>query len=346
MDYFNNIDTMDLLAELEAAGFAGGATVHDHQSGTSDHPEFSAAESATPVGTPLTEAPPSLHLPPQPTYSVSTAFHTNLVYDGQRPNVVLFTSDHVLFYAHISHLTTVSGNAFNGLLALNVVRNVTQGGTSLVVPVPEDSVLFNVIIHTIYSQPCNQYRPSIDTLLNAVRALKTYGVPLQRFVVPTTPLYHHIISEAPRRPIETYLVAAEHNLDAIAVASSAHLHSFPLFAITDDMAVQMGSIYLKRLVFLHIERVIHLARLILTPPKQHPDLPECGFVEQQRLSRAWALAAASLVGELRPDYPVGLLKMTFSSLEPGLECEACKAALNEKIRQVVLEWSTVIRRMI
>lgn len=239
-----------------------------------------------------------MRLPPQPTYSESTAFHAGFALDGQKPDVIVVSSDRVLFHAHSTHLISTSQNAFNALMNVGAVADAKGG--PVIIAVPEDSVLFNVVIHTIYSMSCVQYKPPVDVLLDAVGALKTYGILLRRFVVPGTPLYNHIFTELPRQPLNVFLVAAENKLEDLAVASSAHLHSLQLPTLSDEMVGRMGATYLRRLVELHVGRVENLKRLLLDAPKPHVDTVDCGFVQQKKLARAWALAAASIVWDIRP----------------------------------------------
>ncbi|KAH8103813.1 hypothetical protein BXZ70DRAFT_998754 [Cristinia sonorae] len=266
--------------------------------------------------------------------------------EGEIPDVILVCPDYVIFYAHLSYLTSISINAFDGLLSVEDANHgdVVQGSSMpLVAFVPQDSLLFNIIIHTIYKLPCSQYNPPLDILLDAVYGLKTYGIPLHELNDFTRSLYGCIMAQIPRRPLEVYLVAAENNIEVLAVASSAHLHSLYLPDITDEMACRMGSKYLMRLIMLHIHRTESLKRLLRNPPSGHPDTLACGFIEQRRLSDAWAYATACLVGDLRPDFPVGLLRDTLGSLASQVHCGACKESLKAKVRQIVLAWSTSIK---
>ncbi|KAH8105140.1 hypothetical protein BXZ70DRAFT_998337 [Cristinia sonorae] len=290
------------------------------------------------IGTPLLESPPSLPLPPQPT--ISNTFNPELVMGGQFPNVVLLSTDGVLFYTHTSALLAGSGNGFNGLLSPDVLENIkqTQGsGPPWLIMVAEDSVLLNVVIHNVYKMRCDQFNPPLETLLDAVGALRTYGTPVHHF------LYRHIVSETPRRPMDVFLVAAENNLDTLAVVSSAHLLSLYLPSITDEMAGRMGSRYFKRLVMLHINREQSLKMLIQDSPAQHPETTACGFIQWRKFTRAWAFTAANMLGDIRPDFPVGVLGKTLGALKSEAGCDVCKKSLKMKVRQVVLDWSTTIK---
>jgi len=296
MDNFNDDHTKGLFAGFRRVKVEEGDARLEHE-----HSEETIAKRCesplTPIGTPLTEPSMSLQLPPHPIYTVSAAFHADFVSDNKRPDVLLITSDYAIFHAHTRHLITTSQNRLNNLLNIETIR-LAEG--TIIVTVPEDSALFNVVIHAIYSMPSSPYNPPLDILLDAVGVLKRYGIPLRCFVVPTTPLYEHILREAPREPLKTFVVATENNLEDLAVATSAYLHSQRLPDITTEQIERMGPIYLKRLILLHMERVNDLKRYLRDAPQRHVDVDGCGFVEQNVLARAWALAAASLVWDFCP----------------------------------------------
>lgn len=302
----------DLFVDLEAAAMMQGFNLGGNQDAVSE-PEPNVAGphlATTPVclSTPLVSDPlyqvrtpleEDAHrsLPAQaeqPMYSVSTIFHS----EGQNPDTALVSPDHTVFYTHTSVLLSASQNAFNGLLSPEAVGSTA--GLPFVVPVPEYSDLLNVVLHAIYHMPFTYFNPSLTILLEAIPTLKRYGIPEAHFISPSTPLFTHILAETPRNPISVYLAAAENNLERLAVASSAHLHSFQLPTLTDEMANRMGPRYLQRLFRLHVERTEYLKLLLLDSPKAHEDTLQCGFVEQKMLARAWALAAANLVWEIKP----------------------------------------------
>lgn len=248
------------------------------------------------AGTPSTELsspPPHPQLsPPPPSYTVSAVFHRNVVIDDHGPDIVLASTDAVLFYAHSTRLLDVSWNAFNGLVNATASTNVGDGAPAIMIK--HNSEVFDTVLHAIYSIPNTENGPTLESLLEAVSALKTYGVPLDQFVVPSTPLYDHIVAEMPRNPLEVFLVAAENDLQDLAVAASRRLYGLDIPAITDEMAVRMGSPYMIRLVRLQAERLGFLRALLLELPRPHAYDLDCGFVARKELERAWALASASV----------------------------------------------------
>ena len=237
--------------------------------------------------------------PDYPAFFVSTTFHAALTFGSRSPDIILISRDNVFFHVHVSQLTSTSLNGFGSLVNAEIIA-CARDYPPAVVMVPEDAVLLNVLLHCVYDMPCDQYEPSLGVLLDTINAFKTYGIPAQRFVAPCTIFYNHVLSQSPRSPLDVFIVAAENELEPLAIATSARLHSLRLSDITDHMAKRIGPVYLKRLLTLHLERTERLKALLTTAPKSHPDTLECGFVEQKQLTRAWALAAASLIWDIRP----------------------------------------------
>ncbi len=88
------------------------------------------------------------------------------------------------------------------------------------------------------------------------------------------------------------MLAAHHDINALAVLVSGHLLSYNMRRVTEDMAERMGGRYVKRLVFLHLQRMAALKDILCVRPQAHG----CGLDSQ----RAWALAAARVVDEAKP----------------------------------------------
>jgi hypothetical protein len=170
---------------------------------------------------------------------------------------------------------------------------------------PDQSAVLNVILHTAYDKSCTHYSPQFPILVAAVNRLSSYGITPKSRIQPSTPLYNVLLTYAPLFPLELYSLAATYDLYDLAVATSSHLLSFPLFHITDEMAERIGPVYLKKLFFLHFGRSDALKRVLLPPPQPHPPTPWCDFTEQKKLTRAWALASAYLAWDARPgSYPI------------------------------------------
>ena len=175
-----------------------------------------------------------------------------------------------------------------------------KDGIGPVIPLPEHSTVINVMLHTLYGMSCLHYSPSNATLLSGIDALAKYGMNVKKFVSPGMPLFEHLLSQSPTSPVEFYATAGHYNLWDLAVAISPHMLNFPLSNLDDPIVERMGSFYLKKLFFLHLGRVDALKRLLLPPPQGHPATLECDYMEQKKLTRAWALASAYLAWDARP----------------------------------------------
>jgi len=209
--------------------------------------------------------------------------------------------------------------------------------------VQESSEVLNVVLHTIYDISCVQYCPSFNTIAAAIASMKTYGVPLRERIAPSTPLFSVLMSHAPLVPLQVYTLAASHDLYDLAALTSSYLHSFSLASLTDEMAEEMGPVYVKRLFFLHYGRADALKRILLAPPHPHAPTQECDFTDQKKLTRAWALASAYLAWDARADLSTSTIEAAFISLESHLTCDLCRGTLRDRIKTTVVEWSDIKR---
>ncbi|KAG6860993.1 hypothetical protein C0995_005013 [Termitomyces sp. Mi166 len=270
-----------------------------------------------------------------PLVSVSTTFHPAAQLHSTLPDTVLLSSDAVFFYVHAHRLLQASANAFHSLLPAQ------RKEPGPVIDVPESSAVLNIILHVIYDLSCAHYSPSFSQLVSAVKRLSFFGIDPKLTIIPNTHIYTLILSHAPLCPLELYTLAANYDLYDLAVAISSHLLSFPLSSLTDEMAQAIGPVYLKRLFFLHFGRLDALKRILLPPPHPHPPTPSCDFSSQKKLTRAWALASAYLAWDAQPDLSTAAMESALRSLEERLGCEDCKAALQARIRTLVVQWAMV-----
>ena len=232
--------------------------------------------------------------------SVSTAFHPNAHPHLQPPDTVLVSIEGVVFYVHSEVILKTCKCAFvdflGGPLDDPEFRHIA-------VHIDLPSAELNIIIHLLYGTSPAAHSPTFEELEKAIDSMPRYSVIPSKYIVPTSPLYTLLLSIAPLRPMDTYVLAAHHKLHDLAVASSAHLLSYSPKNISDAQAERMGAIYLKKLVDLHLTRLNALKTVLLTPPLPHSPTRRCGFVEQRRLTRAWALASAYIVWESRLGLP-------------------------------------------
>ncbi|KDN49879.1 hypothetical protein RSAG8_01944, partial [Rhizoctonia solani AG-8 WAC10335] len=282
--------------------------------------------------------------------SISTRFNLESP-DIQDSDLVLVATDKVYFYAHRSILLLDSSNCFGSLIPLSVDEAESQGGgESTALPseraeahtfITTDyaSDVLNVVLHSVYKFEVGGYRPSPSTLREATHALSFLGYNLSYIYVPHSELFMLFLQAGVAEPLEMYALAAQYALEDLAVAVSTFTLSVSPSEITDDLAVQMGPIYLRRLFFLHLGRADALKRLLYPPPAPHsatPD-PNCGPENQSTVSRIWALACATVVVDNNPSN----LASIFTPLSAQLRCQRCRQTLQERVTTLISDWSSI-----
>ncbi|KAH7928418.1 hypothetical protein BV22DRAFT_206716 [Leucogyrophana mollusca] len=277
------------------------------------------------------------------TFLVSTAFPPASTNSIHPPDLILLSSDSVFFHVHRSALRAASEHAFH--ISYSSLPPSQSGSAEPVITIPESSTTLNIILHTIYSLSCAHYLPSYEAISYAVAALAANEISVTRFMTPSSPLGDLLLAHAPLHPIDAYILAAKYDLYDLAVPVSSHLLSFNLSSITDDMAEQMGSQYLKRLFMLHYERVEGLKRIIMPPPHPHPPTPTCTPADQGKVARAWTLATAYLVWSSRVDLTTITIKSIIGPIENQIQCPICRNAITSRMQALVVQW-TKIRRTI
>lgn len=273
----------------------------------------------------------------------------------QDADVLLLTLDRVLFYGHRSILLQDSSNYFGGLLMKNIplldtceeidVDQPMSDSDSLLnveskpiaIDIPSD--VLNVILLAIYRLPIQKFAPSNETLRAAIPALTSLGYEPSVIAYPQSELYGLLLKAAAADPLPMYAVAAQYSFESLAVSVSALTLRTPLHKITDELAQQMGPVYLRRLFFLHFGRADALRRIILPLPNLHP--PEtsarCDTEAQKGLQRAWTLASAYIIAQNHP----GEVNDIVSLLGARVECVECGRSLQERISRLVHDWSAV-----
>ncbi|KAF8885185.1 hypothetical protein BD779DRAFT_695099 [Infundibulicybe gibba] len=270
--------------------------------------------------------------------SISTSFHPGA--DGHPPNpdLIFSSSDSVLFYVHSHIIRAVSKSAFQPAL---IAPRSSDKYKNSVVNVSEPSVTLNVILRMLYGKSCEQHSPSFEILLTALRHMPRHGIDPKTHITTGTPLFDLLLSFAPLFPLELYMAASHFDLYEVAASTSSHLLVFPLSTITDEMAEEMGATYLKRLMCLQIDCFQALKRGLLKPPHPHPATRDCGFVEQKKLTRAWALVSAYLVWDARLDPSAHNLRATLNPLTEQLNCPLCLMSLNARLGDVIVQWASI-----
>lgn len=227
--------------------------------------------------------------------SVSTAFYPGA--HGVDADLIFCSSDSVLFYVHSPVLLAASEHAFRPILSGSL--SDPQCRTSIV-HVPETSIVLNIIVHALYSISSVQHSPPFTALITAVDQMPRYEINPKRCIIPSNPLHGQLLSCAPGHPLEIYALAARYDIYDVAARASSHLLSYPLGTISDEMAMRIGAVYLKRLLCLHVNRANALKNIILVAPLPHLPTSLCDFDGQQSLTRAWATVASRLAVDARP----------------------------------------------
>lgn len=333
----------DSILQFVADGLAQDTTPSaDNPPSSVARPPLSRSMSATQIPTP----PISVSGTPaedreQTMISVSTTFYPGAELDVIPTDLIILSSDSVFFYVHTHRLLAASINGFNSLLPLKEQVLPEDAGSFLALP--HDSVILNILLHTIYNMSASHYAPTPEAVIAAVDSFERYGLSVQTYLAPASPFYTLFLGTAPRAPIDFYALSGAYNLQHLAIPISSFLLSYSLASLTDELAVKMGPLYLKRLFFLHLGRVEALKRLLLPPPQSHAPTANCDFTEQKKLTRAWALASAYLAWDVRPDLSTHTIEAALRPLGDCLPCGQCGQLLRERINHLVAQWSIVKR---
>lgn len=221
----------------------------------------------------------------------------------------------------------------------------------------ETAAVLNIVLHAIYNLSCAMFAPSLDDVLAAVNALKTYGVSLQECFAADSALRTLVLTHAVRHPIEIYAMAGAHALESIAVTVSSHLLSYDIPSLPDALALHMGAIYLRRLGLLQAGRIDLLRNLVLGALNTHVETKTCKFNQQKDLTSAWALAVAELawqvqpgtcavrIGEmsaadiLRADLLIAVLQNALGGIEDQFQCSLCKDTSKTRLKFILYQWT-------
>jgi len=248
------------------------------------------------------------------------------------------SADDVLFYVHSTVLRQHSQNEFNRLIPSPNPDNRESDAAKIL---QESSEVLNVLLHSLYGISCERFAPSFASLQQTVKCMTTYGLDPQTYVSPSSHLYDLLLAQAPALPLPVYALAAQFNLLSLATATSSHLLALDLSTISDEWSEQIGTLYLKKLFFLHLGRREALKRCLADPPRQHSPTDTCSMEDQRNLASAWITNASTFVWEGRVEVGVAVLEGTLTALGATLHCSECKQTLQERVQEVVTRWALV-----
>jgi hypothetical protein len=247
--------------------------------------------------------------PAQTTLSISTTFN---IENRSIPasNMVLSSDDDTLFYLN-SHLLASSGfNVFSlTLQSLSLAHHCIgelPGGPLLHGPVskiPDSATTLDILFHAVYGLSCAAQAPSLESLSYAISRMPMYNLSPSTLIGIGTPLYTHLMGKhAALEPLKVYTLAGEYGIDPLAVGVSSHLLGLDLSEITDQMATAMGSVYLKRLFFMHKGRLARLKSVLARPPSLHDSkvAKVCDIATRAAVRSQWTILATSLAWDATP----------------------------------------------
>ncbi|KDR73916.1 hypothetical protein GALMADRAFT_593838 [Galerina marginata CBS 339.88] len=290
----------------------------------------------TPKG-PSEDQPAPPHDPLDDVISISTVFHPGT---HPPPNTICSSSDNVFFYVSSEVILLSSPTAFQPYLSAPL-SDPQYRDMVIAVDAPSDEL--NVIMHALYRTSPASHLPDFETISRSIDRMPHYGLSPQALIKPSTPLYDLLLSHAPLHPLEVYALGAHHQIHALASTVSSHLLSHNLSTVSDEMAERIGPIYLNRLFLLHVGRFTALKKILLYAPHPHPPTKDCDFDDQKKLTRAWALVVAHLVWDAKPDLSTLTLGNALNPLLEHLACTSCKQSLRGRIKDVMVQWTSVQR---
>ncbi|KAH6911662.1 hypothetical protein BKA70DRAFT_861417 [Coprinopsis sp. MPI-PUGE-AT-0042] len=281
--------------------------------------------------------------------SVATTFYPGNPDIFPGPDMVLASDDGTLFYLN-SQLLNNAGfkipsftHSFRGLPHMASLPQSPFLPQGTVNKLPDSATTLSIIFHTIYNLSCAPFSPSFDALSYAISRMPEYNINPSTLVQPRTALYVYLMAQyAPLQALQLYALAARYAIEPLAVDVSSHLLGANLSEITDDIASAMGSVYLKRLFFMHKGRIERLKSVVAKPPSLHEDMTkECTTAQQSALRRKWALLITSLAWDGRPDVSPHAIKQHLRLTGDSVACKRCRGAWMERVSEAAAEWSTV-----
>ncbi|ESK90847.1 hypothetical protein Moror_16485 [Moniliophthora roreri MCA 2997] len=281
--------------------------------------------------------------------SISQSFGPDTAQNLDRPpvNVILITYDPVGYYVDEYTLLKYSNNHFKGLLPLAYkekekrlifLRDISSSELDIVL-----QAIYNIAQST--TTPGSGVGSALDfqVLAKGIGWLSIFGIPPKAVIVPHTHLFDRILSFAPLHPLETYSFAGQHDIEDLARAASSHTLSVDLSNISEELALQMGALYLSRLFRLHVGREGILKGLLEKEPNFHNETEECRIENQTILREKWNMAIATLTWEIKANTPTSLIRETVIARTSCITCNDCIKARDTRLSTILTEWSMATR---
>lgn len=129
------------------------------------------------------------------------------------------------------------------------------------------------------------------------------GLNAKSLIYRGCPLYTLIATHyAPVAPLSVYTLAAEYDIEPLAMEASAYLHPLRVDEIDDASALRMGPSYLMRLVLLSTNRanalksIVSMAKPVLHAPH---DGSECNKEGQEKMASMWVSTVTEFTWEAK-----------------------------------------------
>jgi len=146
---------------------------------------------------------------------------------------------------HLAVLLTASANGFAEALMPMFLSYVPYFLEEA--PVAEVAATLNIVLHVAYGMSAHHFAPNIETLTNALTAVRTHYAFFSppHLASTTCSLFSLFVDYAIRGGIESakqvYCIAAQQHLEPLAIASSEQLLSLDIATITDEWCILIGA---------------------------------------------------------------------------------------------------------
>ncbi|KAJ7579707.1 hypothetical protein C8J56DRAFT_795835 [Mycena floridula] len=269
-------------------------------------------------------------------FTISTTFFPQA--DFSVEDFTIISNDFVIFRISADLLSQTSSNYFGQLL---------DPGTypaSRVIQAPDTANVLEIILHAVYDLVPPESQISYQGVMDAVNRFSFYGLDPQAYIKPSKPLFDVLVSLTPLDALHMYGIAASHDLHGLAAVASSYLLSpLSLAALSDELALRIGPIYLNKLFQLHLRRMQILKELLLIQPRPHPETDSCTLISQRQVLRAWAMAGSQLAWMAAPDLSTKVLQATFEPLLVQFSCPKCRKTMGDLIRHIIVQWTMAER---
>lgn len=298
--------------------------------------------------------------------------------------MVLSSSDGVLFFVNKETLKAASANKFNYLFTSDKHADTPGTTTSSdstpgtrqfhfsgrsyhFVALPENSQILYIVLHCLSNDSEIHFPrpPAFSDLCDTFEALEVYGfTPLEQYVSPQTTLFRLLLEHATLSArgdldadvghsagkfdaaLRVYTLGATRNIYNLAAAASEHLLAFPISSLSDEMAEQIGGLYVWRLVCLQNGRVDALAALLRPPlpifPSDHAircSDHTCDANGLEELGKTWSFASAYVLLITKPDLRANELESMLHPSVGGIVCNGCRRVWCTRVDEVVSKYS-------